>query len=78
MQTLTWQLLSKGIEMRPDNFDVAKFASGLGGLLGRGAEPLLCRIHSNLCRQVGADPNADTDLPKLDRIKKILEAKKLN
>jgi hypothetical protein len=38
----------------------------------------LGRIHRNLCKQLGADPAADPGLPALDRIKKILEAKKMN
>jgi hypothetical protein len=78
MQTLTWQLINKDTEMTPDNFDIEKFALELGSLLGEGAEPLLSRIHRNLCKQLGEDPAADLSLPALDRIKKILEAKKIN
>lgn len=77
MQTLSWQLSSKGFEMTPDNFDINKLAAALSGLLGEGSEPVMGLIHQNLCRHLKVDP-ADPDIPARDRINKILEAKKMN
>ena len=77
MQTLSWQLNSKGSEMTPDNFDINKFAAALGCLLGEGSEPVMSLVHQNLCRHLKVDP-ADPDIPARDRINKILEAKKMN
>ena len=78
MQTLLWQLSSKGFEMTQDNFDVNKFAAALSSLLGEGCEPVMGLIHQNLCRHLEVDPAVDLDTPAQDRINKILEAKKMS
>lgn len=78
MQTLVWQLSRKGFVMAPDSFDINKFAVALSDLLGEGSEPLLSLIYRNLCKNLELDEAADSDLPALDRINKILEAKKMN
>jgi hypothetical protein len=78
MQTLSWQLNSKGFDMTQDNFDINKFATALSGMLGEGCEPVMGLIHQNLCRHLKVDPAADPDIPARDRINKILEAKKMN
>jgi hypothetical protein len=76
-QTLVWQLGRRGFEMAPDNFDINRFALELRDLLGEGTEPLLGLVHRNLCKHLKVDPALDSELPALDRINKILEAKKM-
>jgi hypothetical protein len=53
MQSLSWQLISKGFEMTRDNFDdINKFAAVLSGLLGEGAEPVMGLVYQNLWRNL--------------------------
>lgn len=78
MQTLTWQLNKKGIEMAPDNFDIAKFAVALNGLLGEGSETVLNLICTNLCGHLKVSMPVDPRIPALEKINKILETKKMN
>jgi hypothetical protein len=76
MQSLIWQMSKNGVDMAPDNFDINKFAQVLRGLLGEGSETVLNMIYMNLCRHLKINLQADQDLPALEKISKIIEAKK--
>jgi hypothetical protein len=76
-RTLVLQLNMLGFEMVPDSFDINRFAVMLRELLGEGSEPVLNLVYRNLCKNLEVDP-ADSGLPALDRINKVLKAKKMN
>ncbi|HXV45436.1 MAG TPA: hypothetical protein VD736_02070 [Nitrososphaera sp.] len=72
-----WQLSRRGSEMAPDSFDINRFAVALRDLLGEGAESVLSLVYRNLCKNLKVDPAADPSLTALDRINKVLKAKKM-
>jgi hypothetical protein len=76
-KTIMWQLGERGVDMAPDNFNVNKFALVLEELLGEGSETVLGIIYRNMCKQLKIDA-VDSDLPALEKINRILEAKKMS
>lgn len=78
MQSIVWHMSENGVDLAPDNFNINKFAVVLRGLLGEGSETVLNMIYMNLCRHLKISPQADLELPALEKINRILEAKKMN
>jgi hypothetical protein len=79
MEAITWQMNEKGVDMAvPENFDINRFATVLGELLGEGSETVLNMIYMNMCRQLKIDMQVDPDLPVLERINRILKTEKMN
>ena len=78
MEAITWQMKEKGIEMTmPENFDINRFATVLGELLGEGSETVLNMIYMSMCRQLEIDMQVDPNIPALERINKVLETRKM-
>lgn len=75
-QTLVWQLSTRGL-MTPDNFDINRLAVALNDMLGEGSEPVLNLVYQNLCKHLKVKITSDPNLPALEKINKILEAKKM-
>lgn len=78
MRTIVWQMSQRGVDMVPDNFDVNKFAAVLGELLGEGSETVLNMIYRNMCKHLKIEVQTDSGLAALEKINKVLEARKMN
>lgn len=78
MHMLVWQISRSGVETSPDKFDIRKFAGALRGLLGEGSESVLNLVYKNLLRRMQVEATPDPGLPPLEKIMKLLEAKKMN
>jgi hypothetical protein len=77
MQTIAWQMKQRDIGMLPDDFDIKRFAIVLDDLLGSGAETILSIICMNLCERLKTDMPAEPGVSALEKIGKVLEAKKM-
>ena len=77
MQTISWQMSKRGVEMAPDNFDIRRFAIVLNELLGTGSETILNMICRNLCERLKTDFPADPKMSALEKISRIMETKKM-
>lgn len=78
MYMLVWQISKSGVETAPDKFDIQKFAGALRGLLGTGSESVLNIVYKNLLKRTHVEVEPDPDLAPLEKIMKLLEAKKMN
>ena len=77
-RVLTLQLIERGVEMAPNNFDINKFAPALNKLLGEGSETILELVYRNLRGSLGLEVEVNPALPVLEKINKVLEAKKMS
>lgn len=78
MYMLVWQISRSGVETTPDKFDIRKFAAALRVLLGEGSESVLNIVYKNLLKRMQVEADPDPDLLPLEKIMKLLEAKKMN
>jgi hypothetical protein len=77
MHTVVWQINKMDVDTTPDNFDIQRFAAALQSLFGEGSETIMNLIYRNLCRQLEVKAELDK-APAIERINKILEARKMN
>ena len=77
MQTIAWQMKQRDVGMLPDNFDIKMFSIVLGDLIGSGAETILSIICRNLCERLKTEMPVDPEISALEKIGKVLEAKKM-
>ncbi len=78
MYTVVWQINKMDVDTTPDNFDIQRFALALQSLFGEGSETIMNLIYRNLCRQLEVKAEPDPALPAIERINKVLEARKMN
>ena len=77
MHTVVWQINKMDVDTTPDNFDIQRFAIALQNLFGEGSETILNLIYKNLCEQLQVKAELD-QAPAIERINKVLEARKMN
>ena len=77
-QMIMWQMSERGIDMAPDNFDINKAAPVLYELFGEGSETVLSMIYRKMCSRLRVNARTDSDLSALEKINKVIEAKKMS
>jgi hypothetical protein len=77
-QMIIWQMSERRAGMAPDDFDIDRVAFVLSELLGEGSETVLNMVYRNVCARLGVEMQANADLPALEKINKVMEAKKMS